>query len=129
MKKVTRYALASLLALCTTTAFAGAPIQLWHCELDDDATEEAVMAGVERWLASARQVDGGANLKVQVLFPVAVNAIGDFDMWKILSTTSFEEWGRFWDNYPDSPASDVEEKTHEFLVCPDSALWEVTKVE
>ena len=96
--------------------------------MTDDATEEAVIAGVEKWLAGARQVEGGSNLEARVLFPVAVNAIGQFDLWIVVTTTSFEEWGSFWDHYPDSAAGDIEDQNEEIFYCPDSALWGATVI-
>jgi len=64
---------------------------------------------------------------MQVLFPVAVNTDGNFDMWIIVTAESLESWGRFWDNYPDSDAGDIEEENEEMFLCPDSGLWEVYK--
>ena len=103
--------------------------QMWRCELDDDATEEQVQEGAEEWLAAARTMKGGKNLEAYVYHPVVVNATGQVDLIFVLTAPTFEEWGEFWDGYPDSPAAIVEEKTNEFLVCPDSVLWEASKVE
>jgi len=47
----------------------------------------------------------------------------------VLTAPTFKEWGEFWDGYPDSPAAIVEEKTKELFICPDSVLWEASKVE
>lgn len=129
MKMFTGIVLVSMFALFAAPAFAGTPVQLWHCELDDDATEEAVIDAVESWLAAARKVDGGEGMTARILFPVAVNAVGEFDMWIIISTPSFAEWGRFWDGYPDSDAGDVEEDNSELFICPGSALWESIIIE
>ena len=80
-------------------------------------------------MAAAKKVDGGANLKAHIYFPVAVNATGDTDVWFVLTAPSFAEWGKFWDAYPDSDAADIEEDAHEVIVCPDSVLWESVEVK
>lgn len=128
MATITRLVLISMFLLFTAPAFAGSPIQLWHCEMDDEATEEAVIAGLERWVAASKEVEGGANINARVMFPVVVNAVATFDLWVIISTPTFAEWGLFWDHYPDSDAGDVEEDNAELFICPGSALWEATEL-
>ncbi len=103
--------------------------QMWRCELEDEATEEQVMEGAQEWLTAARTVPGGKNLEAYVYHPVAVNATGQIDLVFIITAPTFKEWGEFWDAYPGSAAAAVEAKTDKFVICPDSALWEVTKVE
>ena len=110
-------------------AVAGKAMQMWRCELEDDATEEQVMKGAQEWLAAARMMDGGEDLDLYVNFPVVVNATGQIDVVLMLVAPSFEEWGEFWDGYGDSPAANVEEATKEFIICPDSVLWASSKVE
>ena len=100
MKMVSRFLVVFMLVMFTAPAFAGMPMQMWKCEMEDEATEEAVMAAAEKWLAGAKTVKGGDGMKAHVLFPVAVNAIGQADVWFIVTAPTFEEWGRFWDNYP-----------------------------
>ena len=108
---------------------AGKAVQIWRCELVDDGTEEQVMKGAQDWLAAARTMKGGENLNLYVNFPVAVNATGQIDLLLVLAAPSFEEWGEFWDGYGDSPAAKVEEASEEFVVCPDSVLWESFEVK
>ena len=63
-------------------------------------------------------------------FPVAVNATGEFDVWILLTAPSFSEYGRFWDAYPDSDASDLEDQHADALfLCPGSALWDGHVIE
>ena len=102
---------------------------MWRCELDDDATEAQVMKGAQEWLAAAKTMKGGQNLEAYVNFPIAVNATGEMDLVFTLVAPSFSEWGEFWDGYGDSPAEEVDEKNDEFVICPDSALWESSKVK
>jgi hypothetical protein len=46
----------------------------------------------------------------------------------IVTAPTFEEWGKFWDNYAGSPADEVD-KRNEKVVCPDSVLWESIKIK
>jgi hypothetical protein len=86
------------------------------------------MKGAQEWLAAARTMKGGENLDFYANFPVAVNATGKIDAVLMLVAPSFEEWGEFWDGYGDSPAADVEEASEAFIICPDSVLWESSRV-
>ena len=69
--------IALVMMIAAAPAFAGEATQMWRCELDDEADEEMVEAHSAKWLAAALKVDGGANIKGKVLFPVAVNATGE----------------------------------------------------
>ena len=60
---------------------------------------------------------------------VAVNATGQMDVMFIVTAPTFEEWGKFWDNYSGSPAEAVDIQNREKIMCPDSALWEAVKIE
>jgi len=119
----------ALVMMIGVSAFAGEATQFWRCELDDDATEAQVVAHAGEWLKAAKKLDGGANLEVYIYFPVAVNATGEMDMMYVLVAPSFEEWGKFWDAYPGSPAAEIEREGYEMVVCPDSVLWESVKVK
>jgi hypothetical protein len=103
--------------------------QMWRCEMDDDATEEQVMEGAQKWIAAANTMKGGKNLEAYVYHPVAVNATREIDMVFVVTAPTFKEWGEFWDGYPDSPAAAVEEDTEKFVICPDSTLWESVRVK
>lgn len=122
--------LGAMMLIAITPAFAGgAATQMWRCELDDDATEEQVLASAQKWLAAARTMAGGENLEASVYFPVAVNSNGETDMLFVISAPTFKEWGRFWDGYADSPASKLDNENGEIVVPTDSALWEVIKAK
>ena len=129
MKRSLLWMPVALMMITVAPSFAGVATQMWRYELDDDATEEQVMEGARKWLAAARTMKGGKNLEAYVYHPVAVNATNQIDLILVLTAPTFKEWGEFWDGYPDSPAAIVEEKTNEFLICPDSVLWEASKVE
>ena len=128
MKTIVGLMLVFLLMIVATPAYAAEATQMWKCEVDGDISEEEVTANAGEWLKAARTMKGGERLEAHVYFPVAVNAIGDADVWFVVTAPSFEEWGKFWDRYPDSPAAEVD-KRNEKVVCPDSALWESVKIK
>lgn len=125
MKKIF-WAMALVMIFAAGPAYAGKAMQMWNCGIEDDASEEAIEEHASKWLAAAKQVDGGENIEVYVLFPVAVNAAGDTDMVFIVTMPSFAEWGKFWDAYPDSEAAAGESGT---VFCPDSVLWDSVKIK
>ncbi len=130
MNTLVRLMLVCILMLIAAPAYAAEATQMWKCEMNEDTTEEEVIAIAQEWLKAARKMEGGERLEAQVLFPVAVNAIGNVDVFFIVSAPSFEEWGKFWDNYIISPDGAEANKRHqEKVVCPDSALWESIKIK
>ena len=129
MKIVIRLMLVIMLVIAAAPAYAAEATQMWKCELDDDATEAEVKAGAAKWLKAAKTMKGGENLKAYVYFPVAVNATGEMDAMFVVVAPSFEEWGRFWDNYGGSPAAAVDKENQEMVVCPDSVVWESIEVK
>jgi len=126
MKVLTRLLAVSIFAILAFPAYAN-PIQFWHCEMDDEASEDDVLNGMEEWLAAARKLPGGESLEVKVLFPVVVASDGDYDVWITKSMDSFESWGKFWDAYPESDAGEIEDSHTEIYLCPDSVLFQSTK--
>lgn len=129
MKTIVRLMLVFMLMFVAAPAYAGEAMQMWRCEMDDDASEEDVKAMAQEWLKAAKTMKGGERLKAYVNFPVAVNAIGEVDVLFVVVAPSFQEWGKFWDNYAGSPAEEVDKRNREKVVCPGSALWESIKVK
>jgi hypothetical protein len=129
VKTVLSLVLVSILMIVAVPLYAAEATQMWKCEMDDDATEKEVLAMATDWLKAARSMKGGEQLQASVFFPVAVNAIGEADVWFVVSAPSFAEWGQFWDSYIDSPAAAVDKKNQDKVVCPDSALWESIKIK
>jgi len=123
--------LVAVMLIVAAPAFAtGAATHMWKCEMNDAVSEEAVIAMAGEWLKAARTMKGGERLKAYVYFPVAVNAIGETDVWFVVVAPSFEEWGKFWDNYAGSPANEIDERNVKMgVVCPDSALWESIEIK
>ena len=98
--------------------------------MDDNTTEKQVRDMALKWLNAAKGMEGGANLKATVLFPVAVNMPGTTDVMFVIVAPSFAEWGKFWDGYEGSPAAAVDKQHQEIgVVCPDSAVWESVEVK
>ena len=64
--------LVPMLMIVAAPAYAGEATQMWRCELDDDITEEEVIANAQEWLKAAKTMKGGANLQAHIFFPVAV---------------------------------------------------------
>jgi hypothetical protein len=121
--------LALIMVVAAAPAFSGDAVQMWRCEMDDDATEAQVKAMAQEWLEAAKKLDGGEGLEAFVLFPVAVNATGEMDVMFVVVAPSFQDWGKFWDAYGGSPAAALERQHEEAVVCPDSVVWESFKVE
>lgn len=103
---------------------------MWKCEMDDGVTEDQVIAMGKEWLEAAKAVEGGENITGFMRFPVAVNGIGEYDVFFEMVVPTFEEWGRFWDNYQGSAAAKLEGKHEDAgVVCPDSAVWEIVEAK
>lgn len=129
MKTLTRTLILLVMLCVAAPVFAGDAVQMWRCEMEDEADEEMVEAHAKAWLAAAKKLDGGANLEAFVLFPVAVNATGQMDFMFVVKAPNFSEWGQFWDSYVDSEAADMDEDANKLFVCPDSVLWDSFVVE
>ena len=127
-KSIVRLVLASTLMVAAAPAFSGVAMQMWRCEMEDDATEKEVIAMAAKWLQAAKTMKGGERLEAAVHFPVAVNAHDAIDMLFTVTAPSFEEWGRFWDSYAGSSAAEMD-KQNKMTVCPNSVVWESFKVE
>lgn len=129
MKIILHSILASMLLVLAAPAYSDVSTQMWRCEMGDDLGEEEVAEMATRWLAAAKKTEGGENLKMHLLFPVAVNATGQVDVLLVVVAPSFTEWGKFWDGYKDSPAAQLDGDNKGKLVCPDSTLWEAVSIE
>lgn len=124
MKKILGVMVVFALLIAVAPASAVRVSQVFHCEMDDEATEDAIDAGAKKWLEAAKTMEGGENLEAWVYYPVAVTNMGETDLMFIVVAPSFEEWGIFWDNYEGSPAAKIDQENQDLVICPDSALWE-----
>jgi len=130
MHRILGLVLVSVLLLAAAPAFAAKASQMWKCEIDGEVSEEEVIAMGEAWAEAAKKVKGGENLKFYLRWPVAVNAIGEFDVFIEAVFPTFEEWGKFWDNYSGSAAAKLEDKhADQGVFCPASAVWEIEALE
>lgn len=129
MNTIVRLMLVALLIVVAVPAYSGEAVQMWKCSLEGDTTEEQVEASAQAWLKAAKKLPGGENLKAYVYFPIAVNATGETDFMFMVVAPTFEEWGRFWDNYINADSADLETHEKGLFVCPDSVVWEAIKVE
>ena len=119
MKILLRLMLVFMLMFIVAPAYAGEAMQMWRCEMDDETSEEEVIAMAQAFLKAAKTMPGGEGLKAYVNFPVAVNAIGQADVLFVVVAPSFAEWGKFWDSYSGSDiAAENEKRTHGKIVCP-----------
>jgi len=129
MNIIVRFVLVSILMIVAAPAYSGEAVQMWKCEMDDDASETQVKAMSVKWLEAVKKQPGGEQFEAYVLFPIAVNATGEMDVMFVVVAPSFEEWGKFWDAYGGSPAAALERENEALVVCPDSVVWESFKVE
>ena len=128
MKTVIRLMQISALMMLSTFAWSAEAVYVLSCEQAKHASEDDVIAVVAEFLAEAKQVSGGENLNAFAMFPMAAT-MGSYDLMIIITTPSFEEWGRFIDAYEGNEASEVDNKFADTVICPDSALWESTNSE
>ncbi|MFA9435282.1 MAG: hypothetical protein ACERKR_11450 [Deltaproteobacteria bacterium] len=129
MKTLVRLMLISMLMIGVVSAYSAECVNVWRCEVDDDATEAEVEALASKWLKAAKKVKGGERLEAYVYWPVATGDMGETDCLFVVMAPSFEEWGRFWDNYASSEAAEIEVMGEEKVISPQSALWEVVKIK
>ena len=130
MNTLLRLLFVFILMIVAVPAYSGEALHIWKCEIADDTSEDEVLALKQEWLKAAKKIKGGERLEAYVYFPVAVNATGEADALFIVAAPTFEEWGKFWDNYQDAPAgAEIEKRHQEKIVCPDSALWESIKIK
>jgi hypothetical protein len=126
MKRTTACLTGSLLALAAMPALAGTPIQIWQCDLKDEVTEEQFHQFAGEWAAEVRKLPGSEKMKLSIYHPVAAHPAGDTDVLIAMSLPSFEDWGKFWDAYPNSDAAELEGRAVE---CPSSSVWEQKVIE
>ena len=128
MKTTIRWMFVFVMVTLAAPALAVDAVQMFKCEMEDDATEDEVTAIAKEWLTAARKTKGGEQLEVSLFFPIAVNVTGETDFLFMVHTPSVAQWGVFWDGYKDSPVAQVDAGIGSKVTCPHSALWEVNKI-
>lgn len=124
MKTILGLVITAMLMIVTLPAYSdGVAMQIWKCEIDEEATEQDVKDMASKWLQAAKSMKGGKNIEAAVAFPVAVNNMADTDLLISITAPTFAEWGMFWDSYGNSAAAAVD-KADDKVDCPNSGLWE-----
>ena len=103
-------------------------MHLYHCELDEEHTDDALEDIASAWLEVARGMKGGENLQANLYFPIAAE-MGEGDFLFMVVAPSFEDMGAFLDAYADSPLEDIDDQFDELADCPNSSMWESIPVE
>ena len=96
--------------------------------MDDDLTEADLESNASKWLAAAKTVKGGENLKAFLHYPVAAKLQEGTDMVFVIVAPSIAEWGTFWDNYKGSAPAKLDQANPD-VACPDSFLFEAVEVK
>ena len=122
MKTILSSMVVATFALGATPAFSDSVFEAMQCKLVGDKTEDDVIAAAGKWLAAARTMKGGKDLRLSIHFPVA-GGHPDTDFIFVLRAPSFETWGRFWDGYPDSPADKLDGKATGITECASGRLY------
>jgi hypothetical protein len=111
-------------------AFPNKVLHIFMCEMSDGVTEQEIEALAQAWLKAIRQMPGGEEANVRVLWPVAVANTGMIDFHIVVQVPSFEAWGKLWDNYnDDTPAAMADDLNQGKANCPDSMMWEAVDIK
>ena len=128
IKLAASFVLISMLMIMAGPAYSSTAAHVFRCEEGKDATEEKIEAAASEWLKAARSMKGGAKFDAYIYYPSAAN-LANGDLLFVVVAPSHADWGAFWDNYKDSPAEKADAGNRADVVCPDSNLFEVVKVE
>ena len=128
MKIFVRMFMVSILMMLSATVSADMATHILLCEQEDAVTDDQVEAIAAEWFKAAKAVKGGENLELYLNFPIAAKA-GEVDFAMMLIAPNFAEWGEFMDNYPESPAEDIDDRYEDEIDCGDGALWESVKMK
>jgi hypothetical protein len=108
-------------------AYAAQAVQIFACEIDDELTEDELETRSSAWLAAAKTVKGGENLRAFLHHPVAAK-MDNGDVMLLIVAPSIAEWGTFWDNYKNSAADKLDQKNPD-VACPNSFLFEAVEIK
>jgi len=128
MKLLLSLLFGTMLMVMAVPSYAAQAVQMFACELDDELTEDQLEKNASAWLAAAKTVKGGENLKAFLHHPVAAKLQTGTDMVFVVVAPSIAEWGMFWDNYKGS-APDKLDQANPDVACPDSFLFEAVEVK
>ena len=128
MKTIVGLMLVFMLMIVAAPAYSAEVVQIYDCEQDEDATDEAIKALAAEWLKAAKKMKGGERLEVYIRHPI-VAQIGENDFTFVLRVPSLEEWSVFTSGYEGSALEIIDDKLDDLCDCPGSTLWEIQKLE
>jgi len=128
MKTIVGLMLVFMLMIVAAPAYSAEVVQIYDCEQDEDATDEAIKALAAEWLKAAKKMKGGERIEVYIRHPI-VAQIGENDFTFVLRVPSLEEWSVFTSGYEGSALEIIDDKLDELCDCPGSTLWEIQKLE
>ncbi len=127
MNTVIRLMVISILMFIAAPAWSDLAVHVYHCEQEDEASDEALEAIASEWLRVARTMKGGENLDIFLYFPIAVQS-GEHDFVFMLIAPDFAQMGAFLDAYAGSPLEEVDDRFDELAACPNSEMWEAVPI-
>ena len=127
MKTMTKAILGALLLGAFTCANADV-IQVWKCTLNDGKTDADIEQASSAWLAAAKSMQGGADLKVYHNYALAANA-GAGGFMFVLIAPDTATWGAFMNGYEGSAAAKADADWNNVAACSGSSLWNSTEIE
>jgi len=109
-------------------------VHVYNCNIvGEKVTEADVEADVLEMLKATKATVGGEKFSAKVLWPVAVNNMGETDFQVLAIFTTFTAWGKVWDasRDPNSPLAKWEAAVarNDQYECTDSAVWESVMIE
>jgi hypothetical protein len=109
-------------------------VHIYQCNIvGDKVTEAQVEADVLEMLKATKATVGGEKFTAKVMWPVAVNNMGEHDFNVLAISPSFTAWGKLWDasRDPESPLAKWEAlvQRNDAYECTDSAVWESVTIE
>ena len=128
MKSIMRLMAVSMLMFIAAPAWSGSAVHIYHCVQEEETADEELHTIASEWLAAAKKINGGANIKMFVYFPVAVDQ-GDHDFNLMIILPSFTEMGAFIDAYAGSPLEEIDDRFDKLASCANSSMWEGEAVE
>ena len=128
MKSIIRLTVVSMFMFFAAPAWSYLAVHVYHCEQEDEATDEALEAIASEWLAAAKKMKGGENLQIFLYFPVAAE-FGEHDFTFMVIAPDFEQMGAFIDAYAGSPLEDIDDRFDELASCPNSSMWEAVPIK
>jgi hypothetical protein len=127
MKNMTKTIIGALLLGAFNYANADV-VQVWECTLHDGKTGAELEKVSSAWLAAAKGMKGGSELKVYHEMPLAANA-GEGGFNFVLTAPDAAIWGTFWNGYGGSAASKADEDWDKVADCSGSSLWNSAEVK